>query len=184
MSKHPVFCSLLQRLHDDHGFSHDPSCALAEFFVLPNKAKKLTSCEVCKIMLLKENRDGFYKAFSHVPLFVVLEQVAKRSSLCHRCTSAIFLPGKKGIAKIIQAISMAPLGVVAAVTISVLSMKCFSDCALPTPPGPTPLWDLDPSRTIGRTSVVSQASRLSTFLECEQTWCFLHPSDSTRPETE
>ena len=35
---------------------------------------------------------------------------------------------------------MAPRGVVAAVTISVLSMKCFADCALPTPPGPTPLW--------------------------------------------
>ena len=46
MSKHPVFCSLLQRLHDDHRFSHDPSCALAEFKVLPNKAKKLTSREL------------------------------------------------------------------------------------------------------------------------------------------
>ena len=31
MSKHPIFCSLLQQLHDHHRFSHDPFCALAEF---------------------------------------------------------------------------------------------------------------------------------------------------------
>ena len=31
MSKHPVFFSFLQHLHDDHRFSHDPFCALAEF---------------------------------------------------------------------------------------------------------------------------------------------------------
>ena len=31
-------------------------------------------------------------------------------------------------------------GVVAAVTISVLLTKFFSDCALPTPPAPPPLW--------------------------------------------
>ena len=34
MSKHPVFCSLLKRLHDDHRFSTDPFCALAEFKAL------------------------------------------------------------------------------------------------------------------------------------------------------
>ena len=32
--------------------------------------------------------------------------------------------------------------------------EVFSDCALPTPPGPTPLWDADPYRTFWRTSVV------------------------------
>ena len=48
MSKHPVFCSLLQRLHDDHRFSPDPSCALAEFKVLPEKAKKLMSRELSR----------------------------------------------------------------------------------------------------------------------------------------
>ena len=154
MSKDPVFCSLVQRLHDDHGFSPDPSCALAEFKVLLNKAKKLTTrVKVCKIMLLKENRDGFYKAFSDVPLFVVLEQVAKRSSLCHRCTSAFFLPGKKGIAT--SAIFFCQEkgycqdhpG-----DFNGTAWRCrsrnnlstfdevFSDCALPTPPGPTPLW--------------------------------------------
>ena len=35
---------------------------------------------------------------------------------------------------------MVQLGVVAAATMSVLLMKYFADCALPTPPGPTPLW--------------------------------------------
>ena len=31
MSKHHIFCSILQQLHDDHRFSHDPFCALEEF---------------------------------------------------------------------------------------------------------------------------------------------------------
>ena len=31
MSKHPIFCSLLQQHHDDHRFSPNPFCALAEF---------------------------------------------------------------------------------------------------------------------------------------------------------
>ena len=30
MSKHPMFVSILQQLHDDHRFSLDPFCALAE----------------------------------------------------------------------------------------------------------------------------------------------------------
>ena len=34
MSKHPIFCSLLQRLHDDCRLSADPFGALAEFKVL------------------------------------------------------------------------------------------------------------------------------------------------------
>ena len=48
MSKHPIFCSLLQQLHDDHRFSHDQFCALAEFKVLLNKAKKMTSRELSR----------------------------------------------------------------------------------------------------------------------------------------
>ena len=43
MSKHPVFCSLLQRLHDDRRFSTDPFCALAEFKVILENAKKQDS---------------------------------------------------------------------------------------------------------------------------------------------
>ena len=45
MSKHPIFCSILQQLHDDHSFSPDPFCAQAEFKVLLHKAKKMTKRE-------------------------------------------------------------------------------------------------------------------------------------------
>ena len=48
MSKHPIFGSILQQLHDDHRFSPDPFCALAEFKVLLNKAKKMTSRELSR----------------------------------------------------------------------------------------------------------------------------------------
>ena len=48
MSEHPIFCSMLQKLHDGHRFSHDPFCALAEFNVLLTKAKKLTSRELSR----------------------------------------------------------------------------------------------------------------------------------------
>ena len=48
MSEHPVFCSLLKRLHDDHQFSTDPFGALAEFKVLLEKAKKLTIRELSR----------------------------------------------------------------------------------------------------------------------------------------
>ena len=48
MSKHPVFCSLLKRLHDDHSFSLDPFCTLAEFKVLVNKAQKQTVRELSR----------------------------------------------------------------------------------------------------------------------------------------
>ena len=42
MSKHPVFCSVLKRLHDDHPYSADPFGALAEFKAILEKAKKQT----------------------------------------------------------------------------------------------------------------------------------------------
>ena len=48
MSKHPVFCSLLQRPHDDYRFSPDPFGELAELKVLLNKAKELTSRELSR----------------------------------------------------------------------------------------------------------------------------------------
>ena len=48
MSKHPVFCFLLQRLHGDHRFSTDPFGALTEFKVLLEKAKKLTIRELSR----------------------------------------------------------------------------------------------------------------------------------------
>ena len=46
ISKHPIFCSILQQLHDDHRFSPDPFCALAEFKVLLHKAKNMTKREL------------------------------------------------------------------------------------------------------------------------------------------
>ena len=46
------------------------------------------------------------------------------------------------------------LGVVAAVTISVLLMRLFADCALPTLAAPLHCGVLEPSRTIGRTVFV------------------------------
>ena len=48
MSKHPVFCYILQQLHDDHRFSTDPFCALTELKVLLHKAKKQTSRELSR----------------------------------------------------------------------------------------------------------------------------------------
>ena len=48
MSKHPIFFSILQLHHDDHRFSTDPFCALAEFNVLLHKAKKMTKRELSR----------------------------------------------------------------------------------------------------------------------------------------
>ena len=63
--------------------------------------------------------------------------------------------------------------------------EAFSDCALPTPSGPTPLWGpWIHSEQLGRRLWISQTTRFSTLLESEQTWCLLHPSESSWPETE
>ena len=121
-----------------------------------NRSSFMTRGEVCKIISLKENRDGFYKAFFHVPLFVELQSVVRRSSLYYRCTSAIFMPRKKGFAKkIIQTIPAIFISQdidLDAGDFNGTAWHCrsrdnlstidevFSDCALPTPPGPTPLW--------------------------------------------
>ena len=48
ISKDPVFCFLLKRLHDDHRFPTDPFGALAEFIVLLEKAKKKTIRELSR----------------------------------------------------------------------------------------------------------------------------------------
>ena len=48
MSKHPVFCSILKRLHDDHRFSADPFGALAEFKAILERAKKQTVRELSR----------------------------------------------------------------------------------------------------------------------------------------
>ena len=38
MSKHPVFCSILQKISDDHQYPADPCAALADFKVILEKA--------------------------------------------------------------------------------------------------------------------------------------------------
>ena len=48
MSKHPVFYFILKRLHDDHRFSADPFCALAEFKTILEKGKKQTVRELSR----------------------------------------------------------------------------------------------------------------------------------------
>ena len=48
MSKHPVFCSILKRLRDDHRFSADPFGALAEFKAILERAEKQTVREVSR----------------------------------------------------------------------------------------------------------------------------------------
>ena len=42
MSKHPVFCSTLQRITEDHQYPDDPFAALADFKVILEKARKET----------------------------------------------------------------------------------------------------------------------------------------------
>ena len=48
MSKHPVLCSILKRLHDNHRFSADPFGALAECKAILEKAKKQTIRELSR----------------------------------------------------------------------------------------------------------------------------------------
>ena len=48
MSKHPNFCFILRQLHDDHRFSPDPFCALAESKDILHQAKKITKRELLK----------------------------------------------------------------------------------------------------------------------------------------
>ena len=47
MSKHPVFCSILERLHDDHRYLADPSGAL-DFKTITEKAKRQTVRELSR----------------------------------------------------------------------------------------------------------------------------------------
>ena len=47
MSKHPVFCSLLKRISEDHKFSDDPFAALAAFKVVVEKARKTPFASFC-----------------------------------------------------------------------------------------------------------------------------------------
>ena len=48
MSQHSTFGPMVQQLHDDHRFSLDPLCALAEFQVFLHRAKKITKRELSR----------------------------------------------------------------------------------------------------------------------------------------
>ena len=48
MSKNPVFCSILKRLHDGHQYSADPFGALADFKAIIEKAKRQTVRELSR----------------------------------------------------------------------------------------------------------------------------------------
>ena len=64
-----------------------------------NRSTFMTQGEACKIKSLKENRDGFYKMFFHVPHFVDPQPVVRNSLLCCPCVSGNIYAKKKGIAK-------------------------------------------------------------------------------------
>ena len=131
---------------------------------------------------------GFYKAFFHVPLSVVLQPVVRWSSLYYLCHEKKVLPRKSSRPFVLswflktpiqfQVTSMAQPGVVAAATISVLSMKYFLTVSCLRRRAPRPCGDPDPSRTIGRTSV-EFSNHPATFLESEQTWRLFHSSTSS-----
>ena len=57
MSKHPIFGSILQQLHDDHRFSPDPFCALAE--LSPPTQKKRLRNESHRSKLLTASGQSF-----------------------------------------------------------------------------------------------------------------------------
>ena len=84
----------------------------------------------------------------------------------------------------LQVISMEQRGVVAAETISVLLMKPLLIVPCLRHRAPNRCGDPDPFRTTGQTSVHFSNHPFSTILESEQTWCLLHPSESSCPETE
>ena len=143
-------------------------------------------------ILLKANVDGFYKALCHVLLFAGPQPVVKKLSRCCRCTSTISLPRKKGIAKkviqTIRAIMISQDNDLVACDFNGTAWRCrrrdnlstidevFSDGALPTPLGPTPLWGPESIRNnwAGVCGFLKPPGS-QRFLESEQTWCFSIP---------
>ena len=88
-------------LHERFHVTHFAGCAFLvhkdTFYPTSasNPSTFTTRSEVCKIILLRKNKDGFCKAFFHVPLSVELQPVVRRSSPYYPCISAIFMPRKK-----------------------------------------------------------------------------------------
>ena len=138
----------------------------------------MTQDESYPIKSWKENRDGFYKGFFHVPRFVDHQSAARSSSQCSLFISATFTPKRKALPRSsfslfvpswflkklswLQVISMVLRGYVAPETTSVLLTKhCLRHRA------PHNCGDLDPFRTIGQTSAdCSNHMALNVFGKC------------------
>ena len=113
---------------------------------------------ICLIKCWKETRDGSCKGCFHVPHFVVHHSAARRLLWCCLCRKAISTPKKRGIAKkkklilTIRAFMIGQQIDLVAGDFNGTAWQCstrdnirtvdeaFADCALPTPPGSTPLW--------------------------------------------
>ena len=143
----------------------------------------MTRGEVCKIILSKENRDGF------------LQGVVSRASFRRAAASGqkVFtvlslhinnvFAKKRGIAKkIIQAVRALMISQnidLVAGDFNGAAWRCrsrdkissidevFSDCALPTPPAPTIVGFRIHPEQLGRRLWISQTTWLSTILESE-----------------
>ena len=63
--------------------------------------------------------------------------------------------------------------------------EAFSDCALPTPPGPTPLWEPGsiPNNWVDVCGLLKPPGS-QRFWKVNKHGAFSHPSESTLPETE
>ena len=89
-------------LHERFHVTHFAGCAIlfnkdpSSLTSAPNRSTFTARGEGCKIILLKENLDGFYKAFFHVSLFVVLPF---RHCIIAAHQQYLYMSRKKGIAK-------------------------------------------------------------------------------------
>ena len=135
------------------------------------KSTFMTQGEAWQIKSLRENRDGFYKVFFHVLRFVEQQSVVRSSLLCCPCISATSTPRRKGIAKkliqTLRALMISQEVDLVAGDFNGMAWRfrsrdnlntideAFTDCALPTPPGPTP------SGQLGRRLWISQTTWFS-----------------------
>ena len=138
--------------------------------------------------------DGIYMAFCHVPLFVVLQPVVRKSSRIVAAHQQCLCQEKCNGKKIIQTICALMISQNIDLLVGDFNgtgWRCrsrdnistidevFSDCALPTA-GPhiivgTPIH----TEQLGGRLWVFSSPWLSTILESEQTWCLFHSSTSS-----
>ena len=116
----------------------------------------MTRGEVCKIILLRVNKDGFYKAFfARASFRRAAASGLKVFSVLSLHFSNIYAKKKNVAKKIIQTIRAIMISQdidLVAGDFNDTAWRCrsrdnistideaFADCALPTPPGPPPLW--------------------------------------------